>query len=78
MQVLVDIGTPCSVFEAVEVELKKFVSSNPDFSGGVAVAASNSANPMKFTLAVWYEFSFNSECPPGKVAYMPSCFWLEL
>ncbi len=65
VQVLVDIGTPCSVFEAVEAELKKFVTSNPDFSGGIAVAASNSANPMKFTLAVWYEFSFNSESPLG-------------
>ena len=60
-QILVDMATPLAVFDAIEKDMQEWVKTNADFSGALAVAASNTADPMKYTLVVWWEFSFNGE-----------------
>ena len=61
MQILVDMATPLAVFDSIEKDLKDWVKTSQDFSGALAVCASNTADSMKYTLVVWWEFSFNGE-----------------
>ncbi|KAK9845183.1 hypothetical protein WJX84_001954 [Apatococcus fuscideae] len=60
IKILVDMATPLAVFDAIEKDMQEWVKTNADFSGALAVAASNTADPMKYTLVVWWEFSFNA------------------
>ena len=57
---LIDIGTPLSVFEEMLRLIKLHADPCPDISG-CAVNPGNGGNPLKFTLVVWWEYSFNSE-----------------
>ena len=63
LQILVDMATPLSVFDAIEKDMLAWVKTQPEFSGALAVCASNTADPMKYTLVVWWEFSFNGALP---------------
>ncbi|KAK9829569.1 hypothetical protein WJX72_006541 [[Myrmecia] bisecta] len=58
-KVLVDIGTPKSVFDSIDASLKDFVKGNPDFNN-VSCNPGSPADPYKFTLSIYYELSFNS------------------
>ena len=56
----VDLGTSLSVFEEIEKLIKLHSEPSPDINA-IAVSPGNSGNPLKFTLVVWWEYSFNSE-----------------
>ena len=56
----VDLGTSLEVFAQIEGLLKPFVEASPDI-GAFAVSPGNGGNPLKFTLTVWFEYTFNSE-----------------
>lgn len=58
--VLVDMGTPLSVYEEVEKHIKLWSEPCPDINA-VAVVPGNGGNPLKFTLTVWWEYTFNSK-----------------
>ena len=56
----VDLGTSLSVFEEIEKLIKLHSEPSPDINA-IAVSPGNGGNPLKFTLVVWWEYSFNSE-----------------
>ena len=58
--ILVDMGTPLSVYEEVEKHIKLWSEPCPDISA-IAVVPGNAGNPLKFTLTVWWEYTFNSK-----------------
>lgn len=58
--VLVDMGIPLSVYEEVATQIKLWSEPCPDINA-IAVVPGNAGNPLKFTLTVWWEYSFNSK-----------------
>ena len=56
----VDLGTSLEVFAQVEASLRPYVEASPDINA-FAVSPGNGGNPLKFTLTVWFEYTFNSE-----------------
>lgn len=59
---LIDIGTPLSVFEEVARLVMLHSEPSPDINA-IAVSPGNGGNPLKFTLVVWWEYTFNSKPP---------------
>lgn len=59
LQVSVDISTPPSVFEAVEVAAVAHFKANPnDFSGEKLIIANIAGDPLKYMLCVWWEYAY--------------------
>ena len=56
----IDIGTPLSVFEEMTRLIQLHSDASPDINA-VAVNPGNGGNPLKVTLVVWWEYSFNSK-----------------
>ena len=64
--VLVDMGTPLSMYEEVEKHIKLWSEPCPDINA-VAVVPGNGGNPLKFTLTVWWEYTFNSKLLASRI-----------
>ncbi|PNH11269.1 Mechanosensitive ion channel protein 10 [Tetrabaena socialis] len=59
---LVDLGTPGSTLEAVEVRLKRWLADNPkQFTGSAGVQARTLANPAKLQLTAAWEYNHTGE-----------------
>lgn len=59
-QVLVDLDTPGTVLDEVRTVLEAHLRASPlEFNGVLGVNFNTSANPLKMTLNVYYEFSHN-------------------
>jgi len=57
-KVLVDVSTPGAAFEAVECAVAAHLAANPgEYSGERLVVAGVAGDPLKVTLAVWWEHS---------------------
>ncbi|KAL3133145.1 hypothetical protein ABBQ38_007040 [Trebouxia sp. C0009 RCD-2024] len=58
-KVSVDISTPPSAFEAVEVAAVVHFKANPnDFSGEKMIIANIAGDPLKYMLCVWWEYAY--------------------
>lgn len=59
-KVLVDLDTPGSVLDDVKAAMEAHMKAHPtEFTGAVGVSFNISADPMKMTLIIFYEFSHN-------------------
>lgn len=68
MQVLVDLDTPGTVLDAVRAAAEAHIKAEAsEFDGTLGVSFSASANPMKMSLSVYYEFSHNGGSLGGRV-----------
>lgn len=62
VSILVDITTPSSALEEVELVLKRFVAQHPrEYTGEVGVVARGMDNPVKFKLLVFWEYNHVAE-----------------
>lgn len=64
MQILIDISTPRSFFDRIEVKVREHVKASPlDFSGDCAISCDKNAGnePLKIVLVVWWSYAFNGE-----------------
>ena len=58
----VDLCTSLEVFAQIEAVLKPHVEASADINA-FAVSPGNGGNPLKFTMNVWWEYTFNSKLP---------------
>lgn len=57
-QALIDISTPGETFERVDAAVTAHLIANPgEFTGKHLVVANFAADPLKFTLCVWWEYA---------------------
>ena len=73
----IDIGTPLSVFEEMTRLIQLHSDASPDINA-VAVNPGNGGNPLKFTLVVWWEYTFNSKFAARLVIWTTACSFTGL
>jgi hypothetical protein len=57
-KVLVDLATPGTAFEAVDAAVTAHIAAHPsEFTGEKLVVAGVAGDPLKVTLAVWFEYA---------------------
>jgi len=64
----VDFSTSLEVFAQIEALIKVHSEASPDINA-IAVSPGNGGNPLKFTMNIWWEYTFNSKFP-GCVSVM--------
>lgn len=69
---LIDIGTPLSVFDEITRLIQLHSEPSPDINA-IAVNPGNGGNPLKFTLVVWWEYTFNSKLPNNVISCFCTC-----
>lgn len=76
LQMYLDIGTPGSVYEALNERIAEHLGTFAgEFTGQFSAMNISSGDPMKIQLGVFFEFSHNGARPPQ----LRSCFslWAE-
>ena len=73
LQILVDISTPKSVFEALEKRVRQHLLDNPlDFTGDCAITMDKNPTignePLKVVIMIYWCYKFNGAPPPGLLA----------
>ncbi len=58
----VDFSTSLEVFAQIEALIKVHSEASPDINA-IAVSPGNAGNPLKFTMNIWWEYTFNSKFP---------------
>ncbi len=58
----VDFSTSLEVFAQIEALIKIHSEASPDINA-IAVSPGNGGNPLKFTMNIWWEYTFNSKFP---------------
>ena len=58
----VDFSTSLEVFAQIEALIKIHSDASPDINA-IAVSPGNAGNPLKFTMNIWWEYTFNSKSP---------------
>ena len=58
----VDFSTSLEVFAQIEALIKIHSDASPDINA-IAVSPGNGGNPLKFTMNIWWEYTFNSKFP---------------
>ena len=57
----VDFSTSLEMFAQIEALIKLHSDPSPDINA-IAVSPGNGGNPLKFTMNIWWEYTFNSKC----------------
>ncbi len=61
-----DLDTPGTVLDEVKAAADQHIRGFPlEYNGTLGVSFNTSANPLKMTLSVYYEFSHNGACIGG-------------